>query len=101
MITRGSEPLRMAELAERLGIVPRSVTTVVDALESAGLVRREIDPTNRRAILLHLTNRGTGVREELREARREAAEELFAPLSPRDRKSLGELLSALDRDPGA
>jgi DNA-binding MarR family transcriptional regulator len=72
------------------------VTTVVDALESAGLVRREIDPANRRAILLHLTDRGAGVRDDLRSARRQAAEELFAPLPPEDRKTLGELLDRLD-----
>ena len=45
MITRSEEPLRMTELADHLGIVPRSLTTVIDALEEAGLVRREIDPT--------------------------------------------------------
>jgi DNA-binding MarR family transcriptional regulator len=96
MITRSGEPLRMTDLAGRLGIVPRSVTTVVDALESAGLVRREIDPSNRRAILLHLTTRGLAVRDELREARRRAAEDLFAPLTAADRNTLGELLSQLD-----
>ncbi|MCL2581149.1 MAG: MarR family transcriptional regulator [Streptosporangiales bacterium] len=96
MLTRGSEPLRMTELASRLGIVPRSVTTVVDALETAGLVRREIDPANRRAILLHLTARGLAVRDELRAARQQAAEDLFAPLPPEDRKALGELLSRID-----
>ena len=96
MITRSEEPPRMAELADHLGIVPRSVTTVVDALEEAGLVRREIDPHNRRAIRLHLTDRGVAVREEMREARRRAAEDLFAPLPAEDRKALGELLSLLD-----
>ena len=96
MIARGTEPLRMTELADRLGIVPRSVTTVVDALEEAGLVRRETDPRNRRAILLRLTPVGDAVRDELRESRRRAAEDLFAPLSDEDRKTLGELLSVLD-----
>ncbi len=96
MIARGTEPLRMTELADRLGIVPRSVTTVVDALEEAGLVRRETDPRNRRAILLRLTPAGDAVRDELRESRRRAAEDLFAPLSDEDRKTLGELLSLLD-----
>jgi DNA-binding MarR family transcriptional regulator len=98
MIARSEdeEPLRMTELADRLGIVPRSVTTVIDALEEAGLVRREIDPRNRRAILLLLTERGAGVRDDLREARRRAAEELFAPLSADDRKALAELLGRLD-----
>jgi DNA-binding MarR family transcriptional regulator len=96
MIARGDEPPRMTELADRLGIVPRSLTTVIDALEEAGLVRREIDPRNRRAILLRLTDRGTAVRDDLREARRRAAEDLFAPLSAADRKALADLLTLLD-----
>jgi DNA-binding MarR family transcriptional regulator len=96
LITRGDEPPRMTELAERLGIVPRSLTTVVDALEEAGLVRREIDPRNRRAILLRLTDQGAAVRDGLREARRRAAEDLFAPLTAEDRKTLAGLLARLD-----
>src|ERR1700685_2802727 len=99
MITRSEEPLRMTELADQLGIVPRSVTTVVDALEQAGLVRREVDPHNRRAIRLHLTDRGVSVRDDMREARRGAAEDLFAPLSADDRQGLGRLLSQLDPEP--
>ena len=86
----------MTELADRLGIVPRSLTTVIDALEEAGLVRRDIDPSNRRAILLRLTDRGVAVRDDLREARRRAAEDLFAPLSAADRVALGDLLARLD-----
>ena len=101
IITRSEEPLRMTELADQLGIVPRSVTTVVDALEQAGLVRREIDPHNRRAIRLHLTDRGLAVRDDMREARRRAAEDLFAPLTAGDREALGELLGQLDQEPTA
>jgi DNA-binding MarR family transcriptional regulator len=96
IISRSDEPLRMTELADRLGIVPRSLTTVVDALEEAGLVRREIDPRNRRAILLRLTDQGAAVRDDLREARRRAAEDLFAPLSAADRETLAGLLARLD-----
>jgi len=96
VISRSDEPPRMTELADHLGIVPRSLTTVVDALEEAGLVRREIDPRNRRAILLRLTDGGTAVRDDLREARRRAAEDLFAPLTPADRGLLGDLLARLD-----
>src|ERR1700745_3956454 len=70
MINRDDEPARMTEIAARLGIVPRSLTTVIDALEEAGLVRREVDPRNRRAILLRLTDRGAAVRDDPREARR-------------------------------
>lgn len=100
IIARSSEPPRMTELADHLGIVPRSVTTVIDALEEAGLVRREIDPHNRRAIRLHLTDRGVAVRDDLREARRRAAEDLFAPLSADDRKTLGQILRQLTPERG-
>jgi DNA-binding MarR family transcriptional regulator len=99
MIARSEEPLRMTEIADQLGIVPRSLTTVIDALEEAGLVRREVDPRNRRAILLHLTDRGAAVRDELRDARRQAAEDLFAPLGDEDRKALAGLLARLGDDP--
>lgn len=97
LVARGDEPPRMTELADRLGIVPRSLTTVIDALEQAGLVRREIDPRNRRAILLHLTDRGAAVRDDLRDARRRAAEDLFAPLPASDRETLADLLARLEK----
>jgi DNA-binding MarR family transcriptional regulator len=96
LITFSEEPPRMTELAERLRIVPRSVTSVIDSLEKAGLVRREIDSANRRAIRLHLTDRGLAVREQMRQARRQASEDLFAPLSAQQRAQLMTLLSALD-----
>jgi DNA-binding MarR family transcriptional regulator len=64
-------------------------------------VRREVDPHNRRAIRLHLTDRGLAVRDDMREARRRAAEDLFAPLTAGDREALGELLGQLDQEPAA
>jgi DNA-binding MarR family transcriptional regulator len=100
VITRSEHPLRMTELADQLGIVPRSLTRVIDTLEEAGLVHREIDPRNRRAILLHLTERGKAVREDMRTARRRAAEDLFAPLTVDDRKTLSELLTIIDSQSG-
>jgi DNA-binding MarR family transcriptional regulator len=96
MISRSAGPPRMTELADELGIVPRSLTNVIDSLEEAGLVRREIDPRNRRAILLHLTERGAAIRDEMRSARRAAAEELLAPLSDADRQTLTRLLTQID-----
>jgi DNA-binding MarR family transcriptional regulator len=96
VITRGEESRRMTELADQLGIVPRSLTTVIDALEDAGLVRREVDPRNRRAILVHLTDKGNGVRDDMREARRRAADDMFAPLPDEDRETLARLLMILD-----
>ena len=95
IITRSEEPLRMTELADHLGIVPRSVTTVIDALEEAGLVRREIDPHNRRAIRLHLTDRGPPSATTC--ARPGAAPPRTSSRRCRaDREALGDLLARLD-----
>ncbi|MGW4795849.1 MarR family winged helix-turn-helix transcriptional regulator, partial [Nonomuraea sp. NPDC004297] len=89
-------PLRMVRLADELRIVPRSLTPVVDALEEAGLVRREVDPANRRSTLLVLTPEGRKTAERARDARRQAGEELFAVLSGAQREQLGELLGLVD-----
>lgn len=97
VILRAQEPLRMVQLAERLGVVPRSVTALVDGLEKAGLVIRAPDPSNRRSTLVVLTDEGRiVVRARMAEARRLAAEKLFAPLSPEQRETLRGLLSVLD-----
>ncbi|MET7768823.1 MarR family transcriptional regulator [Nocardia sp. NPDC005366] len=97
-IGHASQPLHMAALAERLDIVPRSATTVVDALEAAGLVSRTPDPGNRRSTLVTPTDAGTAVLDRMVRARREAAAELFTTLSPGQRETLRELLAALDAE---
>ncbi|MYT75566.1 MULTISPECIES: MarR family transcriptional regulator [unclassified Streptomyces] len=92
-------PPRMADLADRLEVVPRAVTTVVDGLEAGELVRRVPDPTNRRVIRIELTERGRAALRELRSARRAAAEEILAPLDTEQRAQLTVLLNALFEAP--
>ncbi len=60
------ERRRMREVSDALEIVPRTLTSTVDGLESEGLVKREEDPEDRRATLLSLTAQG---RKRLTEAR--------------------------------
>ncbi|ACZ89580.1 MarR family winged helix-turn-helix transcriptional regulator [Streptosporangium roseum] len=100
VIADAEPPLKMVQLAERLRIVPRSVTPVVDALEEAGLVRREVDPASRRSTLLVITPEGRTEYGRVREARRKVAEELFAVLTPDQREQLRELLSVVDHQAG-
>ncbi|MFE6281315.1 MarR family winged helix-turn-helix transcriptional regulator [Streptomyces sp. NPDC057877] len=90
----GSPP-RMADLATRLEVVPRAVTTLVDALEASGRVRRVPDPANRRVIRIEVTEEGHRALRELRAARRSAAEEILAPLTEEQRLVLGGLLDTL------
>lgn len=88
-------PPRMADLAERLEVVPRAVTTLVDGLEAGGTVRRAPDPANRRVIRIELTDAGRAALRELHAARRAAAEEILAPLEDEQRAVLGQLLDTL------
>ncbi|MER8036290.1 MULTISPECIES: MarR family winged helix-turn-helix transcriptional regulator [Streptomyces] len=91
----GDAPPRMADLAARLEVVPRAVTSLVDGLEAAGRVRRVPDPSNRRVIRIELTDEGRATLRELRSARRAAAEDILAPLTVEQREVLGGLLTAL------
>ncbi|WP_100810595.1 MULTISPECIES: MarR family winged helix-turn-helix transcriptional regulator [unclassified Microbacterium] len=54
-------PLTQARLAEALDVTPRNVTALVDALESTGFARRSPHPTDRRALVVSLTEHGTTV----------------------------------------
>ncbi len=91
----GDTPPRMADLAARLEVVPRAVTSLVDGLEAAGRVRRVPDPASRRVIRIELTDEGRATLRELRSARRAAAEDILAPLTVEQREVLGGLLTAL------
>ncbi|MFD7625970.1 MarR family winged helix-turn-helix transcriptional regulator [Streptomyces sp. NPDC059851] len=95
----GEQPPRMADLAARLEVVPRAVTTLVDGLEAAGCVRRAPDPANRRVIRIELTDTGRATLRRLRSARTDAAEEILAPLTAEQRDLLGGLLAALTDAP--
>ncbi|WP_329015022.1 MarR family winged helix-turn-helix transcriptional regulator [Streptomyces sp. NBC_00690] len=88
-------PPRMADLAARLEVVPRAVTSLVDGLEKSGCVRRVPDPANRRVTRIELTDTGRSVLRTLRDARLAAAEDILAPLSREQRETFGGLLSSL------
>jgi DNA-binding MarR family transcriptional regulator len=50
--------LRMKDLADALVYSTSGLTRIVDNLERDGYARRDIDPDNRRAIFVSLTDRG-------------------------------------------
>ena len=65
LLARAGEPVRIGELAARLEVVPRSATTMVDALEIAGLAGRQAAPDDRRSVLVGLTADGEALLERL------------------------------------
>jgi len=50
-----SGPMLMRALSQALGVTPRAITGLVDALEADGWVARQPHPTDRRATLIEMT----------------------------------------------
>ncbi|MGE4425622.1 MAG: MarR family winged helix-turn-helix transcriptional regulator [Solirubrobacteraceae bacterium] len=98
VLARADGPLRMRELADSLRVVPRSATSVVDALEEAGLVERRPDPEDRRSVRVHILDAGRSRLREMRRARAAAADDLIGVLPPDDRAELDRLLRIIDAE---
>lgn len=79
------EPVRMADLAERLHVAPRSATDVAEFLLAGGWVERSPDPADGRARLLSLTPSGRRLVEQVVDARARAAETALAEVPADER----------------
>ena len=88
-------PLRLVELADRMGTSTPTASRAVDTLEQFGLAKRAPSPADRRALSIELTEAGRLLIAE-RYARADAA---FAPaaraLSGEERRTLLELLERM------
>ena len=83
--TTGTEPPTQAGLAERL-LIDRSVMTyLLDDLEVADLVRRRVDPRDRRARRVCITDHGRVVLEQARSLVDHVEERLLGGLPPQQR----------------
>jgi DNA-binding MarR family transcriptional regulator len=90
-------PRKMADLADTLGVTPRAVTTLIDALEGEDLVRRRAHPTDRRITMIDITGDGTKVEQQFA-ALQASLLELFADLDDADAAAMQRGFAAiLDR----
>ncbi|MBN9606367.1 MAG: MarR family transcriptional regulator [Actinomycetales bacterium] len=80
------------QLADFLRLDPSQIVSLVDELESAGLVRREVDPADRRSKIIVATDRGEEVYLVAQRAAREAEDSALAPLSAAERDQLRALM---------
>ena len=84
----GDKSLRSGLLAQHLKISPATVSELVDALVAEGLVRREPDPDDRRAVVLELTPEGRRQRQRYEQAVASALAEVLAVLTPTQQRRL-------------
>jgi DNA-binding MarR family transcriptional regulator len=72
-----------------------TMTTRVDKLVARGLVERLPDPSDRRGVLVRLTDQGRGAVDDALAALLEREHAWLAGMTPQDRDTLADLLRAL------
>lgn len=87
--------IRQSALAEILEIEAITLARTADRLEAAGFLRRDPDPTDRRANLLRLTDAALPLVSELRRVARELWAEALDGVSPEAERQAVEVLKTI------
>jgi len=89
-------PITLGDLAAAEQVRPPTMTRLVAALESGGLVSRETDPEDRRVVRISATARGRRTLELGRDRRIQAIAEDLARLDAADLAAIGRALDAIE-----
>lgn len=82
-------------LAQTLAIDRANMVTLLDVLERRELIKRAVDPGDRRRHIVRLTARGRGELQQIRQAREEVDDAFFAGLDSVEQETLHRLLVKL------
>ncbi len=85
----------MNELSKRLMVSGGNVTGITDQLEREGLVVRTLDPADRRAVSVKLTEKGVRRFQEMAANHEGWIVELFGGLNPEEKQAMFGLLRKL------
>jgi DNA-binding MarR family transcriptional regulator len=88
-------PIGQRELGETMAIDHSILVTMLNPLETDGLIRRERDTADRRRHVVTVTPAGKRRLTSAAQAQREAEDELFASLTEQQRNQLRDLLIVL------
>jgi DNA-binding MarR family transcriptional regulator len=88
-------PARPVELKERLHVPAQTVTGLLDALEKGGFVRRALNPSDRRSLLVELTESGAALIDGLCPPLAEIESACLSGLSPAELERLTAMLGAI------
>lgn len=85
------------QLARALNVPPPHVSALLDRLQQRGLVERRRSTSDGRAFEVHLTSKGQGLAERVRQVSQSMEDGMLQALSPAERAMLRELLIKLAR----
>lgn len=83
------------EIGRLAGIIPMNVSRAVATLKKADRIRSEPDPENHRRQMLHLTEAGEALYQQLYPQARAHAERLFDVFSNAERQEFSDMLRRL------
>ncbi|MHA7223224.1 MarR family winged helix-turn-helix transcriptional regulator [Arthrobacter sp. RHLT1-20] len=89
--------IRVGEIARNLGVKVPSATEQIIKLERAGLVRREADPDDSRAVRVRITAAGRVAVDSATTRRNGVLAEILRTLSDSDRSALAAALPVMGR----
>lgn len=87
------EGINQAALADVVGVEPITICRMVDRLEALELVERRPDPNDRRARLVHMTDKARPGLERMRAVAQTLFSEALDGIAPDDQELLWSLLS--------
>ncbi|MFI8931442.1 MarR family winged helix-turn-helix transcriptional regulator [Streptomyces sp. NPDC053474] len=93
----GGSPRRLTELTRTEQLTQPAITQLVTRLERDGLVERRPDPSDGRAVLVHITEAGRRIGRSRHDDRTRHLAPLVERLAPEDRQALAAALPALTR----
>ena len=88
---------RVTELADAESVAQPTMTTLIVRLERDGLVERGPDPSDRRAVLVTITDEGLATLSRYSDARADVLGARLSALDAADREAIAAALPALDR----
>jgi DNA-binding MarR family transcriptional regulator len=92
-VKRGGSPLvTVSEISKHLSVTPPSITQILNTLEARGLIERHMDTTDRRVIVVNLTEQGEQVTEQADEAFSATMKRLIDYLGEQQSNQLADLL---------
>jgi len=92
--------LSISDLGERVQLEKSTMTSLIDRMEGAGLVRRDDHPTDRRAYRICITTRGRELEEKLDQVVTEAYNHLTRGIPEKDLQTAIEVLKSIMNNAG-
>ena len=90
-------PISLNDLAKAELVKPPTMSRIIDALVKEGLVKRDVNKTDRRAIVISATARGTSLMHEGRSRREQLLVELLKPLKKSDLECLKKSVEIISK----